>query len=310
MRSFLIKIIIWSAIFSIVTLFVIDRFGIDFGGTSNCQIYNDVQIKSQYGYTCDTLGFPFSYFESDIWGHNGVYFTKNVILNFLGWFILYGVGVSLVLKILNSVLRKSGYQITSPSQAFSSAAQVSKFGDFFNKKLIWALSIIGIPGFGYTLFVLITEREYGWFAWRILYPLVITLFLLGIVLLVAIIGRAVRRFTSRNQIAGTQPTPIQTTKSWLGLILTFGYFIFIIYAIFSYYIRLGGCNELGCSYELLLLFSLLPWSLLFEVLDISSGPFLLPLAIIFALFNGTIIYYIARWIGTLAKSFIRKNPSE
>lgn len=91
-----------SFFLSLSTVMLVYGTGIGRYNSTVCRQQYNYPVE-RYGYSCRLLGFPTSYVENDVWGHNAHVYSAEFVLNVSIWSVVYCAALGLLRRYLKTV---------------------------------------------------------------------------------------------------------------------------------------------------------------------------------------------------------------
>ena len=120
--NFYFKSYILSFFLGLTTVMLIYGIGIGSSNSKVCREQYDYSVE-RYGYSCRLLGFPTSYIENDVWGHNAHVYPLKLVVNVLIW----SVAFCALLSPLRNYLKQAFEAVSTTNNATRSAIILELF---------------------------------------------------------------------------------------------------------------------------------------------------------------------------------------
>jgi hypothetical protein len=134
--NFYFKSGILSFFLGLTTVMLIYGIGIGSSNSKVCREQYNYSVE-RYGYSCRLLGFPTSYIENDVWGHNAHVYPVEFGLNVLIW----SVACCALLVLLRNYLPKAFEAVSTTNKATRSAIIL----ELFAGPLIFLILVTDMP---------------------------------------------------------------------------------------------------------------------------------------------------------------------
>ena len=134
--NFYFKSCILSFFLGLTTVMLIYGIGIGSSNSTVCREQYDYSVE-RYGYSCRLLGFPTSYIENDVWGHNAHVYPLEFVVNVLIW----SVAFCALLSPLRNYLKQAFEALSTTNKATRSAIIL----ELFAVPLIFLILVNDLP---------------------------------------------------------------------------------------------------------------------------------------------------------------------